>query len=133
MNIRTANKNDKKQLYRLWNEVFGDSEDVINTFFESVIKAENTVLAEIDGYIISALYLIEAEIVSNKKAYKAYYVYAAATGKEYRKRGIMAKLLEYADSLADKRKVDYLFLHPASEKLYDYYLKNVKPQRIGNG
>jgi len=124
MNIRTANENDKKQLYSLWNEAFGDSDEVIDMFYKSVIKADNTVLAEEDGRVISALYLIKAEITVNKKDYKAYYIYAAATDKKYRRRGVMGKLLEFCSALSEKRNVDYLFLHPETEKLYSYYAKN---------
>lgn len=124
MKIRTAVKNDKEALFRLWREAFGDGDEVIEHFFDTVIEYENTVVAEIDGEAVSALYLIPAEISHENKLYSAYYVYAAATLKSFRKRGIMAKLLEFADSLAEHRSIDYLFLHPAEEYLYAYYAKN---------
>ncbi len=124
MNIRTAVKNDKEALFRLWREAFGDGDDVIELFFDTVIEYDNTVVAEISGEAVSALYLIPAEISHEDRLYSAYYVYAAATLKDFRKRGIMAKLLEYSDILANRRKIDYLFLHPAEEELYAYYAKN---------
>lgn len=133
MNLRIAGKNDKNQLYRLWQEAFGDAEKDIDLFFKSVIKADNTVVGETDGKIVSALYLIEAEIVRGDNSYPAYYVYAAATDKKFRRQGIMAKLLEYSSELARQRGVDYLFLHPETEKLYGYYAKNGFKTAFYNG
>ena len=49
MIIRTANENDKEALFRLWREAFGDSDEVIEHFFETVIELDNTLVAEIDG------------------------------------------------------------------------------------
>ncbi len=125
MEVRLATENDKKGLYALWHEVFSDPEEIIDDYYNTVIKAENTVMAETDGKIVSALYLIETEIVHKGKAYKAYYVYAAATDENYRRQGIMKNLLDYSTSLAKSRNIDYLFLHPERnrEDLYNYYSK----------
>ena len=124
MEYRIANFDDKAQLVALWQEAFGDSEEAISRFFEKVIKPENAVVADDNGNIVSALYLIEAEVVSHSQSFKAYYIYAAATRTEYRQKGVMSALLEYTDEIAVQRKADYLFLRPANERLYSYYRKN---------
>lgn len=125
MTFRKASDSDKQQIYNLWEEAFGDSETVIDKFFESVLNFDNVILCCDGEKTVSMLSLIPANIVSadGQKA-DAYCVYAAATDKNYRKRGIMSKLLDFSAELAAERNADFLFLHPANEKLYSYYEKN---------
>lgn len=123
MDYRIAVEKDKPELFALWQEAFGDGEEDIQLCFDTVFTRENTVVAVSDGRTVSALYLIEAEIVHEGIAYKAYYVYAAATLMGFRRQGIMSGLLDYACALAKERGFCYLFLHPASEELYGYYEK----------
>lgn len=120
-----ALKSDKQRIYELWSEVFGDSKEVIDRFFDSVISVENIAVC-IDGErIVSMLSLIPVKIVTGSSSFlNAFCVYAAATDSEYRKRGIMSRLLSFSSQRAKKRNADLLFLHPASEKLYQYYEKN---------
>lgn len=124
MEYRIAFESDKAQLFSLWEEAFGDGRETVKRFFDTVIKTENTFVADNGDGVVSALYLIEADILTDKKKYKACYIYAAATQKRFRKMGIMSKLIEFAQALAVQRKADYLFLRPASEALYGYYAAN---------
>ena len=123
MEIRLANKLDKNELYALWQEAFGDDENTIDLFFNTAVEYDNVPVISENGEIFSALYLIETEIVKAERSYGAYYVYAAATKKSQRKKGLMAKLLKYSEQLAKKRNIDCLFLRPETEKLYNYYEK----------
>ena len=69
------------------------------------------------------LYLFSGEITINEKSYKAYYLYAAATLKTHRGRGIMAEMLAFANKTAKDRNVDLICLKPATRELYEYYGK----------
>lgn len=125
MNFRKASDSDKQQIYNLWKKTFGDSETVIDRFFESVLAFENVILCCDGEKAVSMLSLMPAKIVSaDGQKSDAYCVYAAATDEEYRKRGIMSKLLDFSAELAAERNADFLFLHPANEKLYSYYEKS---------
>ena len=122
MELRLATQLDKHGLYALWQEAFGDSKETINLFFDAADYKNIPVISE-NGKIVSALYLIPTEIVSGSKKFSAYYIYAAATLKSQRKKGLMAKLLEFCSQLAKDRNIDYLFLKPEEEKLFNYYEK----------
>lgn len=123
MELRLATEADRKELYFLWNEAFGDGNDTIDLFFDTALKFENVPVIADEGKILSVLYLIETEIVNSTSSHSAYYIYAAATRKSHRQKGLMAELLEYSARLAGERNIDYLFLCPETEKLYNYYEK----------
>ncbi len=110
-------------LKNLWSEVFGDSDEYISLIFDKgYIPAE--VFGEIsDGRVVSALYLLKCNITSDGRIYNGRYLYAAATLTEYRKNGIMARLINEAEEFIVNNNIDFIALVPASEKLYGYYAK----------
>lgn len=55
--------------------------------------------------------------------HRAYYVYAVATSPDFRHKGLMACLLNFASFVAEKRKIEYLFLVPETDELYAMYEK----------
>ena len=124
MIYRLAEKDDMNAVCGLWQCVFGDSEETVKIFYNAFPNTEDVLLCETDGKVVSILTLIEAEIISPNGKNKAFCVYAAATDENYRKKGIMSGLLSFAGKIAAERKADFLFLKPASEKLYSYYEKN---------
>ncbi len=124
MIYRLAEKEDMNAVCGLWQRVFGDSEETVKIFYDTFSSTKNVLLCETDGKVVSILTLIETEIISPNGKNKAFCVYAAATEENYRKKGIMSRLLSFTCEIAAERKADFLFLKPASEKLYSYYEKN---------
>lgn len=119
----SAEKSDYPELKALWKTVFGDSDDVLDAFFENTVKTENIYAFRKDGKIVSAFYLIDASLIENNKTFSGKYLYAAATLPEYRKQGIMSEMIKYAADILRIKGTDILFLYPADEKLYSYYEK----------
>lgn len=118
-----ADESDYPQLKNLWKTVFGDSDDVLDYFFENTVDAGNIYACRKDEKIVSAFYLIDSSIIENNKKYSAKYLYAAATLPEYRKQGIMSDMIKYASEMLKIKGTDLIFLYPADEKLYSYYSK----------
>lgn len=118
-----AEKSDYPELKALWKTVFRDSDEVLDYFFNNVVKQENIYAFRKDGKIVSAFYLTDASLIENNKTFSAKYLYAAATLPEYRKQGIMSEMIKYAEDILKIKGTDILFLYPADEKLYDYYGK----------
>lgn len=119
----SAEKSDYPELKALWKTVFGDSDDVLDYFFENTVKPENIYAFRKDGKIVSAFYLIDASLIENNKDFSAKYLYAAATLPEYRKQGIMGEMIKYAADILKIKGTDFIVLYPADEKLYAYYGK----------
>lgn len=65
------------------------------------------------------LFLIEGKINDNQVKY----LYAACTHPEFRRMGIMEKLLKYSEDYCRKLGYSAIFLVPANEHLYGYYKK----------
>lgn len=124
MLLRTATQEDKKDvLFALWESAFGDTKETIETFLSLCCTTENILVAEADGRVRAALYLLENKLQIGENIYRAAYIYAAATEQSYRKNGFMTALLRYAEEIAARRNIDFLFLTPANADLFAYYEK----------
>ncbi len=123
MVLRTATEKDKPALLALWQSTFGDTAETVETFFAVCFSPENALVAEADGGVRAALYLLDNALYTKEKTFRASYIYAAATEKAYRRQGMMRALLQYAKTLGCQRGVDFLFLTPATEDLFTYYGK----------
>ena len=115
--LRTACEADIKTLKKLWLSCFEDSEEAAGLFFERNKDTYHAYVAEADERLVSALYLIDCKLGGEN----AHYLCGAATLPEFRKRGIMSALIEYALNDAKGRGDRYSVLLPASEGLYRYY------------
>ncbi len=121
--IRCSVNNDREGLISLWNEAFSDTRDNIEFFLDNKYIADNTVVCEKNGKIVSQLFLLEGEMHINGTDYPSYYLYAACTLKEQRGKGIMGKMLEFSRNLAYNRGKFFICLMPAEESLFGYYSK----------
>ncbi len=117
------NKNEyKSSLTELWNCVFGDSYDFIELIFKAEYNDPILCFAELDGdRAVSAFYLIKNTLKFENELFDGYYLYAAATLPEYRKSGIMSRLIREAQGYCKERNVDFITLVPSEESLYGYY------------
>jgi len=117
------NKNEyKSSLSTLWHRVFGDSCDFIELIFNPEYSNSILCFAELDGDIaVSAFYLIKNTLKYENKFFDGYYLYAAATLPEYRKSGMMSKLIREAQAFCRENNADFVSLVPSEESLYGYY------------
>ena len=122
--IRLSHFDDREGIIALWQEAFGDSREAVEMFLNNRYLPQNTLVAEENGKIASMLFLLDGEVKAYDKLLKAYYLYAAATLKEFRGKGIMAQMLREAEKLAQSGGVDLICLKPAEESLYRFYEKH---------
>ena len=94
-----------------------EEEKAVDLFFDKCFNAKQTYIAKYGEKIISALYLISASF----NGQKAHYLCGASTHKDFRKQGIMSKLIKYALEDSAKSGDKYSFLFPANDNLYNYY------------
>lgn len=119
--IRFARKSDFADVSALWRNVFGDEEEIINKFLSVHFEADNTVVYEDSGDIKAMFFLLSGESVIEGKRYPSRYLYAACTAPEYRGRGIMSDMIDFARNASAESGYDYICLLPAEESLYGYY------------
>ena len=108
---------DVKKLKKLWLSCFSEREEAAESFFKRNIDTCHGYCACDDNKIIAALYLIDCALCGRK----AHYLCGAATLPDYRKKGVMSELIEFALADAAERGDSYSALLPANEKLYGYY------------
>lgn len=119
--IRFPLEGEYEKLKALWQTTFDDTKESLDYFFKNTISPER-VLAVFDGSApVSALYMLESDILNNGKSYSAYYIYAVCTHPDYRGKGLMKKLFKELFGIAKSRKIDYLFLVPEEEYLFGIY------------
>lgn len=121
--IRFPNESDYENLKALWQTAFDDSKESLDSFFEKIVSPDRVLAVFEEGRPISALYMLESEIVTSEKTYSAYYIYAVCTHPDFRGKGMMKSLFEELYKVAESRNIDYLFLVPEKEYLFDIYEK----------
>ena len=121
--IRFPLESDYENLKFLWQTAFDDSKESLDYFFENTVSPNRVLVVFEEDKPVSALYMLESEIINEEKTYSAYYIYAVITHHEYRGKGLMRSLFEELFRVAKSRDIDYLFLVPEKEYLFEMYEK----------
>lgn len=119
--IRFPDESDYENLKALWQTAFDDSKESLDFFFEKTVSPDRVLAAFEESKPVSALYMLESEIIRGEKIYSAYYIYAVCTHPRYRGRGLMKSLFQELFKVAGLRGIDYLFLVPEEEYLFNIY------------
>ena len=119
MNIDAPTLDLIPALRGLWKEAFGDSDEFLDLFWRTAFSTDRSECVTVDGEVAAALYWFDCECRGERVAY----IYAVATAKKYRGRGICRRLME--DTHAKLKAQGYVgaLLVPGSEWLFDFYAK----------
>ncbi len=117
-----ADTTSRDELVDLLELCFQEGEEINQAFIDYGFK-NNCLILKKDEKIVSALYLLDANIIENGKAEPIYYMYAVGTHPEFRGRGYMTLLLRLANDFASKNSREYIVLLPSNEKNCNYYKK----------
>ncbi len=131
---------------KLWKYTFHDSDDYINMIFDSYFNPDYIIYEEKEGKLIAALLAIpqtfsltiqnnnhshcnyadsENEAIvnenKNKKMIRGLYLCGLATLPEYRRGGVMTRMIEEINMRAVRMGFSFTFLIPANHELIGYY------------
>ena len=122
--LRSWKPEDKPQLIALWKLAFGDDEDDINTYHSLFLKPGGCIVAEADGKVVSAMYIMDGPTLYpfRQETLTTAYTYALATLPEYRGRGIGTAVYKACVSAALET-ADAACVLPAETGLYPFYEK----------
>lgn len=116
MTPRPSREGDEKALKALWREVFGDTDEYIDTFFREVYHPGMASVIEMDGTVAAAAYAVPFGAVR--------YIFAVATKPEYRGRGYgRAVVLAAAGG-------EPAYLCPASATLRCWYALTMRAKTV---
>lgn len=77
-------------LRSLWKEAFGDTDAFLDIFFRTAFAPDRCRCITVDGQVAAALYWFDCRFEGKPMAY----LYAVATGKAFRKRGLCRRLMD---------------------------------------
>lgn len=123
--MHTVRPGELPQVKELWQTVFGDSAEVVDSFYRTsgVTDADTLVLAE-GGEVRCMLYLLPMPLTWPGDSARGGYVFALATRPEHRGRGYAGMLLSYADFYAGEIGLECAAVVPAEESLHTFFKKN---------
>lgn len=107
----------------IWKDVFHDSDEYIDYFFDTYYKDEDTLVFFADEKPVSMVFMIPYLIRFCGELMPVTYIYAAATLPEYRGKGYMEELLKESFEKGQSRGDVFSVLIPAEPSLYGYYSK----------
>lgn len=109
----------KADLRRLWKEAFGDTDAFLDSFFETAYSPERCRYIVMDGCVAAALYWLDCRCDGEKLAY----IYAVATAKMHRGKGLCRALMEDAHTHLKATGYAGSILVPGEKGLFAMYEK----------
>jgi len=105
------------ELCALWREAFGDSEEFFYRFHSTAFSENRCLCVNLDGKVAAALYWFDCQYDGKKIAY----LYAIATLKAYRGKGLCAALMNSAHEKLSALGYSGAILVPSEESLFGFY------------
>lgn len=105
------------QLRQLWQEAFGDEDSFLDLFFSTAFSTDRCLTVQEDRQVTAALYWMDCRLEGKPVAY----LYAVATAKAFRGRGICRALMERTRALLSNLGYAGILLVPGSEELGQMY------------
>ena len=121
-NIREYTREDTSAMRSLWSDAFGDPSELIDRFFELLPSMGTGFVAELDGEIFGAAYVLDAFLhLPGGETKKLAYIYAVSVDESAQGRGIGAELTRACMRNAWDYSADICCTLPAEDSLYDWY------------
>jgi len=130
--LRMWQDGEQNALADLWTRCFGDDADYIRAFHERFLQKDRCVVAECDGQIVSAMYILDGGLLYpfRRNTLQFSYAYALATAPEYRGRGIGTAVFRRVCESIWASGVDAACVLPAEESLYPFYENAGAPRQL---
>lgn len=114
-------ENVREDVYRLWQECFGDSGSYTDFYFEWVVPYNRIYTLYKEGKLCSMLHLNPYTFEIWEVEVKADYIVGVATKAEERRKGYMGLLINEALDTMYKEDKPFTYLVPAAESIYYPY------------
>lgn len=104
-------------LKALWQEAFGDTQALLDGFFATGFSEDRFHCICENGVPVSALYWFDCELCG----YKLAYIYAVATLKSHRGKGLARRLMGETHEILKEKGYAGAILVPGKQELFSYY------------
>lgn len=106
-------------LCRLWQEAFGDGDTFLDAFWSTAFSSDRCRCITVDGEVAAALYWFDCRCAGKPMAY----LYAVATRKKHRGKGLCRTLMEDTHALLKDLGYAGCILVPGGPELFSMYGK----------
>lgn len=114
--------NEKIKSRKLYEEVFPeDSKEFLDYYFQDKIKNHKVLVKHLQNNVVGMLHRNPHLLSIRGHQEEIDYIYAVATGKDYRKQGIMKELLIKALKDMHQEGKPFTYLIPVAERIYAPY------------
>lgn len=121
--FKTAAQSDLADIISIWKSCFHDSDAYISRFFDSIRLDDNVIIARKSDKIAAHASAVPLTLRTKDIELNGVYIYAACVSPDFRGEGIFRHLLDFTDAYAAERKLDFIYLIPASPSLAQTYEK----------
>ena len=115
------------KLRTLWQEAFGDSAETLDAFFATGFSPDRCHYLMDDGELVSALYWLDCSMEGKKLAY----LYAVATKKACRGRGLGSKAMARWEETMRRGEYAHLMLSTQEDETAKFFYEKLGYRRIG--
>lgn len=124
--FRHPEHHEISELKKLWQLVFGDTDEFLDSFFDIMFKPKECVAAFVDGSLAAAGYCLSGAFALEKSVH---YIYSMATHPDYRGRGLASEIALRLKNNAFRAGAFAVATLPATESLVSWYSKllNMQP------
>ena len=123
MRCTRAGDADRAALRALWKQAFGDDDETIDAFFDTLFPLCDAFAVREGGALCAMLFCLPQTLVRDGREERAAYIYAVATDERWRHRGACRGLLQYAEKKLKSRGVVLLMLAALTPELGAMYEK----------
>ena len=110
-------------LKEMWKLCFQDEDTFIDFYFNEVYKNDETLVYLENGKPAAAFQMIPYSLKNGTEIFQAGYISGVMTHPDFRRKGLMKKLLFASFDIMRERGFDYTFLIPQEEWLFGFYEK----------
>jgi len=119
LELSAPQKRHINSMRELWKEAFGDSDEFLDSFFDTAFSPARCRVALDGDEVLGALYIFDCEYAEKKIAY----IYAVATRAKARGQGICKRLMDDTHKyLADRGYIGAILV-PSEPSLFGFYEK----------
>lgn len=119
MNLFYDRKENKESIYQMYQQIFEDPEAFAQYYFREIYPHNQVLLAAEDDEIKGMIHLNPYNIKIGIEEQKLNYIVAVAVREEFRRQGIMAKMLKKClNDMAGQRQ-PFTYLMPANRAYYE--------------
>ena len=116
-----SRREDIPALSSLWSEAFVEDMAYPRQYFSGIYQPERVLVLRKAEKILSMALWFPGILRKGDKRVSCAYLYAVATGKEYRGQGLAHRLLAFGEKALKEKGIEALALVPASSGLASFY------------